>query len=182
MLIEESSEARSARLYIACGAASCCYEWNARRRVFLSPRFWWKKRFFKRNLAHYLVQKWANKSDGREKQAILANTGSSTMEFVKNREKFWKTRHIGSPCDHHSRCSASTASFYLGTFSFMLYSTSNQKSCVKSRILRQINIDPYIKEERLPRMTAVGAEHRLWRSRGTLVSWPQNSWTNITSE
>ena len=103
----------------------------AQARLSIAP-FLRRKRFFKRNLANCLVQKWANKSDEREKQAILANTGSSTMEFVKNREKFWKTRHIGSPCDHHSRCSASTASFYLGTFSFMLYSTSNKK------ILRQI--------------------------------------------
>ena len=55
---------------------------------FCRPDFDEKKRFFKRNLAHYLVQKWANKSDGREKQAILANTGSSTREFVEKREKF----------------------------------------------------------------------------------------------
>ena len=47
MPTEDSSEACSDKLYIACGDTNCCHESNARRRVFLLPYFWGKNTFLK---------------------------------------------------------------------------------------------------------------------------------------
>ena len=145
----------------------------AQARLSVGP-FLKKKRFFIRGLANWLAQKWMQKAIGAKMQEILTKLRSLTRGFVTNRENSKKKRHKEYPCNHHSRCLASTAILCHDKSSFIHYPTSNQDFCVKSRILRQIKnfaSSSLIKEARLPRNTAVGAGHRLWRLRGTPVTF-----------
>ena len=83
MPIDESSEARRNRLYIACGATSCWQEWNVRSRVFSFAQFLSKNAFktlFKRGLANWLAQNRVQNRWG-EKALILACLKSPTNEF-----------------------------------------------------------------------------------------------------
>ena len=142
----------------------------AQARLSVGP-FLKKKRFFIRGLANWLAQKWMQKAIGAKMEEILTKLRSSTRGFVTNRENSEKKRRKGYPCNRYSGCPASTAILCHDKSSFIHYPTSNQEFCVKSRILRQIKnfaSSSLIKEARLPRNTAVGAGHRLWRLRGPL--------------